>query len=51
MALPDGLQPRQRSPTILYNLVSVLAADLGEHMGKWSGFDERGVPHLNAKAW
>ena len=20
-------------------------------MGKWSGFDERGVPHLNAKAW
>eukprot|EP00439_Symbiodinium_sp_Y106_P078042 s1128_g16.t2 len=21
----------------------------GEHMGKWSGFDERGVPHLNAK--
>ncbi|CAE7576778.1 unnamed protein product [Symbiodinium natans] len=21
----------------------------GEHIGRWSGFDERGVPHLNAK--
>lgn len=23
----------------------------GDQAGLWAGFDDRGVPHLNAKAW